>query len=212
MQITPAILTSELKLFESLIKELTFTETLDIDIIRPPFANNLTVQFEEIKHLLNYDLQSIGFHLMVNNPKQDLINMFNSGLDQKNIRIFLHQESDLNFLEEFEWPASWSKCIAVKLESKLQDSNFYNLFDEVQLMSIETGAQGNPFQAGVGERVQDLRAGGYSKLVSLDGGINLTTVDEIKKIDVDRISVGSFFQKSQNPKESYRMLKEALDK
>lgn len=212
MQITPAILTSDLKLFESLIKQLSFTESLDIDIIRPPFVNNLTVQFEEIKHLINYEVQSIGFHLMVDNPKTDLINMFNSGLDQKNIRIFLHQESDLSFLKDFEWPSSWHKGLAIKLESELKDLEFYNQFDEIQLMSIETGVQGNPYQEKVLNRVLEVREMGYSKPISLDGGINLTTIDSIKKLDVNRISVGSFFQKSQNPKESYRMLKEALDK
>lgn len=212
MQITPAILTSDIDLFTTLINKMTFTNTLDIDIIRPPFVENQTVQFEEIKHLINYNNISIGFHLMVENPKQDLINMFNSGLDSKSIRVYLHQESDLASLKDFEWPSNWSKSVAVKIESELKDLSFYNQFDEVQLMSIETGAQGNPFNAEVVNRVNKLRSMGYQKTISLDGGINLETINLIKGLDINRISVGSYFQKSQNPKESYRILKEAIEK
>jgi len=212
MQITPAILTVDLKLFGQLIKDLSFTETLDIDIIRPPFANNLTVQFEEVKHLLTYINQSLGFHLMVTDPKLDLINMFNSGLDKKVIRIYIHQESDLTFLKDFEWPGCWSKCLAVKLESELKSIDFYNQFDEIQLMSIETGAQGNSFNDKVLERIIELRNIGYKKSISLDGGINIKTIKKLKNVGVNRISVGSYLQKSQNPQESYRMLKEAIER
>ncbi len=212
MQITPAILTNDLILFKDLLPKLSFAETLDIDIIRPPFVNNSTISIEDVKDILDFDNQCIGFHLMVDNPKEDLINLFNWGFENKYIRIYLHQESDLSFLSEFKWPLNWIKGVAVKLETDLRDLNFYNQYDEVQLMSIVTGVQGNPFNATIKNRVNTLRNLGFTKDISLDGGINLGTLSQLKDLDINRISVGSYFQKSKNPKESYRMMEEELNK
>lgn len=212
MQITPAILTNDLILFKGLLPKLSFAETLDIDIIRPPFVNNSTISIEDVKDILDFDNQCIGFHLMVDNPKEDLINLFNWGFENKYIRIYLHQESDLSFLSEFKWPLTWIKGVAVKLETDLRDLNFYNQYDEVQLMSIVTGVQGNPFNATIKNRVNTLRNLGFTKDISLDGGINLGTLSQLKDLDINRISVGSYFQKSKNPKESYRMMEEELNK
>lgn len=212
MQITPAILTNDLILFKDLVLKLSFSETLDIDIIRPPFINNSTISIEDVKDILDFDNQCIGFHLMVDNPKEDLINLFNWGFENKYIRIYLHQESDLSFLSEFKWPSKWIKGIAVKLETEFKDLAFYNQYDEVQLMSIVTGVQGNPFNISVKNRVDELRSLGFSKDISLDGGINLDTLSNVKDLDINRISVGSYFQKSKNPKESYRIMEENLNK
>ena len=212
MQITPAILTSNLDLFKRLLKELEFAHSIDIDITRTPFVSNITLQLEDVVNIINYDEQSIGFHLMVNNPIQELDLLLKSPAKDKNIRIYLHQESDIDFLDSFDWPQNWSKCLAIKFESSFREIEFYNQFEEIQLMSIETGGQGYAFKPGVVDKVEELTRLGYFGKISLDGGINLETIENIKNVQIDRISVGSYFQKSQNVKESYRILKESLEK
>ncbi len=211
MQITPAILTSDINIFSKLIKEFEFTQTVDIDISRPPFVENTTLQLIDIMNLIDFDHYSIGFHFMVNDPIRDLEFLMNSNAKEKALRIYLHQESELEFLNYFEWPQNWIKCVAVKLDSPLMTLEFYRQFEEVQLMSIETGRQGNPFKEEVLDRVEALTRLGYFGKISLDGGINLDTVDKVKNSSVDRLSVGSYLQKSQNVRESYRMLEEVLE-
>jgi len=212
MQITPAILTSDLVLFSNLAKKLEFVETLDVDICRSPFVDNVTVQLDQVVDLIDFEHQSIGFHLMVDNPEQDLMYLLNSIGNDQSVRVYLHQESNLNFLAEFEWPGRWSRCLAIKFESEFKNIEFYNNFDEIQLMSIETGKQGNSFKPSVITRIEGLTKLGYFGKISIDGGINMNTIELIKDLPIDRISVGSYFQKSQNVRESYRIMHKALEK
>lgn len=211
MQITPAILTDDLSVFKSLVTELEFAHSIDIDIIRPPFVENHTLQLSDIFSLVNPQSQSVGIHLMVADPKTDLEMLKNLDASNLNLRIYLHQESDLDFLSNFHWPQDWLKGITIKLESELKETEFYNNFDEVQFMSIETGKQGNPFNNQVIDKIEKLTASGYFGKISIDGGINLETIGYLKGFPVDRVSVGSFLQKSQNIKESYRMLEKVLE-
>ena len=69
MQITPAILTSDISEFKKQIERLNFVDSIDIDIIRPPFVENVTLPFEDIKSLIDYNKCSVGFHLMVEDPQ-----------------------------------------------------------------------------------------------------------------------------------------------
>src|SRR5690606_33134550 len=88
--------------------------------------------------------------------------------------------------------------ITVKAETQMQAVEFYNQFPEVQLMTIETGKQGNPFMPAVLEKSQWLRSEGFTGMISIDGGVSLYTAETIKSYPIDRVSVGSFLSKSPN--------------
>jgi pentose-5-phosphate-3-epimerase len=52
---------------------------------------------------------------------------------------------------------------------------------------------------------------GYTGRISIDGGVNLTSAEEIKYWEIDRVSVGSFFQKSKDAQLAYMKLQLALN-
>lgn len=212
MQITPAILIDNKTEFKEILDSFSFAESIDIDIIRPPFVDNQTVAVEDIIDLIDFNNKCIGFHFMVTNPKQDLINLYNMGFDNKNLRIYLHQESEIDFLDEFKWPQKWTKGIAVKLESQFKSIDFYRGFDEVQLMSIITGKQGNKFNPDVLTKAAMLKDLGFDKEISIDGGVNLETIKLIKDMGISRVSVGSYFQDSNNPYFAYKSMDDLINK
>lgn len=210
IEITPAILTNDLIQFKNLLKDLSFVDTIDIDVIRPPFIENTTLQVANIKDLIDAGRHSFGFHLMVDNPKEDLNDIYNSGIDGNGARIYLHQESNLEYLKEFDWPANWVKAITVKLETELLNLDFYTQFAEVQFMSIKTGWQGGEFNSKVLEKIKKLRELGFNGKISVDGGINLETIHLLKDAPINRISVGSYFTNAVNKKEAFKLLHNAL--
>lgn len=199
IQITPAILTDDLKTFKSLIEKFKDFESIDIDIIRAPFVENKTLQIEDImKDLEPLSSKSIGLHFMVQDPETDLKKLKDSILKDHDLRIYLQQESDLKFLKDFEWPKTWSRAVSVKVETNLFDAKYYEQFSEVQIMSVKVGGQGYEFQTEALEKVVNLEEIGYNGLVSLDGSINLKTASMIKDYAVDRVSVGSYFVKADD--------------
>ncbi len=199
IQITPAILTDDLEAFKSLILKFKDFESIDIDIIRSPFVENKTLQIEEIVGDLEHlSSKSVGLHFMVQDPEKDLIKLKNSNLKDHNLRIYLQQESNLKFLNSFDWPKNWSRAVSIKIESNLFDINYYKQFYEVQLMSVTLGWQGSEFQMEVFEKLVNLKKMGYNGQVSLDGSVNLKTAKIIKDYAVNRVSVGSYFTKADD--------------
>lgn len=211
IEITPAILESELSSFRTVLAKLKDFRALDVDICLPPFTPMATVQLEqlvdEFKALKNI---SLGIHLMVAHPEAELEKL-KASLEQHELRLYLHQESNLKFLRTYAWPEAWRRGITIKAGSKLNDLSFYEDFDEVQLMTVEVGEQGTPFIPEVLEKCSTLRELGYQKTISIDGGVNLKTAPFINNYPLDRVSVGSYFVQSANVELAKMKLELALN-
>ena len=78
-------------------------------------------------------------------------------------------------------------------------------------MTVEIGSQGGKFQEEVMEKIDELRSLGYSGVVSVDGGVNLNTAKFIKNHNINRVSVGSYFSKSNDIKLARMKLELALN-
>lgn len=212
IEISPSVLTNSISEFTRFVKAYEEFDSVDIDIIRRPFLEDETISIEDaVKVLEDYKCPSIGFHLMVQDPEKDLEFLKSSGFLKKALRIYFQQESDISFLKEYTWPANWSKCISIKLETKLNNLNFYNQFDEVQFMSVEIGKQGNKFQEVVLDKIEELKEMGYNGKISLDGGINLKTANIIRHWGIQRVSPGSYFAKAEDVKFAKMKLDLALN-
>lgn len=213
IEICPAILQDNSENFKLQLQKLSAFNNIDIDIIRRPFVDSETLGIDEVLGLVNsYTSESNwAFHLMVVNPEIELEKLVWSKIGENSARIYLQQESDLSFLNDFAFPENWLKGISVMIESDLKDLSFYNDYQEVQFMSIKTGFQGGEFKPEVLERVKKLKDMGYTGKVSLDGGINLETAPLIKDKGVDRVSVGSYFAKATDIKSAFEELNNILN-
>lgn len=206
--VTPAILTDNKEIFAQKFEVYATmpVSQIDIDVAEDSFVGNTTLQVEDVLALLTHKVdQTIGFHLMLKYPKLafNMIRDACQGVDQ-DYRVYIHQEADIDDLLQIQ--DSFHLGIAVMAESEMKDLPFYEQFPEVQFMTIKTGKQGNPFIPEVLEKVDKLRGLGYTGTITLDGGINMNTVVLIKSHQVDRLSVGSYLQNSDNPAATYQEL------
>ncbi len=212
IEISPAILTSEIVEFQNQLNELTGFKSIDIDVIRHPFVDNTTLQIQDVVNFLEKLTQiNFGFHLMVEFPLEDLEFLKASFFKDRNLRIYIHQEAEISKLDSFGWPELWQRGITVKLESELREISYYQNYPEVQLMSIKTGWQGGKFDSAVLQKVEFLRKNGFTGKISLDGGVNLETAQLIKDSDINRVSVGSLFSKSHEDRKIFEELNNILN-
>ncbi len=214
IQITPAILTNNQKELSDLLNRYLDEgfHFIDIDITSADLAGEQTtlslkdaIQVVEIPEDF-----SIGWHLMMKEPEESVKRLLTHFEENESLRIYVHQETDLEFLSELE-DENYSVMVTVNVDSPLLDIDYYNQFAEVQLMTVEIGKQGAAFQQEAMNKSEQLREWGYEGVISIDGGVNLETAQIISKYPIDRVSVGSYFQNSSDLTSDLQKLEEVLN-
>lgn len=210
MKICPAILTNNLEVFKEKLRDFQIFDTIDIDIAIPGNLTQTkkTVSLQDaVDAISKYPIKTFRIHLMCDFPLEVIRKVKNQrGL---NIIYILHQESSFN-IEDVKNSKSLFG-LAIKSSSDLRPLGYYKNFVLVQVMSVEIGGQGNEFEVKALEMVKELRKLGYDREVALDGGINLSTVSLLKNLQIDSLSVGSYFSKSLDIVEDYKKMSRALN-
>jgi pentose-5-phosphate-3-epimerase len=200
IQICPAILTDNAEDFTRQIKIYpTIFEQIDIDINidSDGFKGMVTVDLPMIAEQSSDYASRLGFHLMVEKPEALVKELLSLKSEFKKSKFYIHQESSFTkeFLDSIPFE---NRCVAVQLESSTREVTFYSQFSEVQLMTVSIGFQGQKFEESALERAIWLKENGYKGKISIDGGIDLNSAKVIKNYPIDRVSVGSYFSKSEN--------------
>lgn len=214
IEISPAVLvSSEEEFAEQFSKVSASVEQVDIDLNHAydTFPGKSTVSIEELIPVIKlYGFKRIGFHLMIADPIPE-INVIAKELKGKDVYVLIHQEIDFRRVLRQAKHLNISFALVIKAETELLPIELYLSFPEIQLMTIETGKQGNPFKPETLERVEWLRNSGYRGKISLDGSVNEDTAELIKRYDVDRVSVGSYISRAQDPIASIEKLSGILN-
>ncbi len=192
-------------------KDLFDCIDIDINIPNDDFEGEVTIgPIEALLCLENHEGNNFNLHLMVSEPVLIIDEYISNRCLPKKNRILIHQESNFKpVLDKYD--TNLDIGIVVKAESNMKDIEFYKQFSEVQLMTIITGKQGNPFIPEVLDRVEWLREEGFEGIISLDGSVNLQSAQLIRNFDVSRVSVGSFFSKAENLELNKQKLELALN-
>lgn len=198
IRICPAILTDSL---DELKRELkVYSESfdlvdIDINVANDAFQGKDTVGIEIVlEEAKKFSFLSLNLHLMVEKPLI-FLEKIASNFKQIN-RILVHEEyanQEIIDVIPFE-----NRGVVVTQEIDNTKLEFYNKFSEVQLMTVVPGAQGSIFLPDALNKVKDLKDLGYKGMISVDGGVNVDTARIIRDYDVERVSVGSYFSKSDD--------------
>ncbi len=215
IQVCPAILTNSKDEFTRELKEYSqHFEIIDVDINieDDEFYGDVTVTPIEACQLIKESRVEckFNFHIMANKPEQLMYEIRDNLSAEKINKFFIHQESESDLLNIEGFDKS-KLAIAIKADSVLREIDFYNNFLEVQLMTVKTGKQRNPFLPVVLERVVTLKKEGYRGTISVDGSVNIESAKLIKEFPIKRVSVGSYFSKSADVKESLIELEKILN-
>lgn len=158
---------------------------------------------------LNYELD-----LMVRRPEEELDKWLGIGAS----RIIFHLASvhDWSRIAEIDPVVRNFLEIGVAITIHDDIEKVYELLDThvvdfVQCMGISRiGYQGEPFNPDILDLITELRARYPHLTISVDGGVNLQTIEELKHVGVNRFVAGSAVFGQGIPDENIHYLYEAL--
>ena len=88
-----------------------------------------------------------------------------------------------------------------------QLSEYIEQADYIQLMGIrEIGAQGLPFDEAVLGKIEELKRRFPNKSITIDGSVNLDTIERLRKAGADRFICGSAIVKQPDPEAAHAVL------
>ncbi len=161
---------------------------LHLDIMDGEFVNNKTWEISEIKELINYS-RPLDVHLMVN----DVYKYIDEYKDLNPTYITFHYEINLDILDIIQYIKKFNIKVglSIKPSTKVEEITPYlNYLDLVLVMSVEPGLGGQQFIKESVNKIKKLKELKGNYLISVDGGINIDTVNLVK--DADIIVVGSY--------------------
>ena len=205
IKISPSILASNNRI-ESIHKlNNTNADYIHIDTMDGIFVPNTQMKIEEILELEKHSNIPLDVHLMVENPI-DYINK----LSNKNIEyITIHIEIDKDIHELIIKIKSLGYKVGLSIKpntSVLELLPYIDKIDLVLIMSVEPGFGGQKFIPNSLNKAKDIRNLNKNITIEMDGGINNTNINEVKKY-VDIAVVGSYITNNDNYQEAINNLK-----
>lgn len=205
IKISPSILASNdrTKSIEKLNN--TTADYIHIDTMDGKFVNNTQMPIKEIIELEKISKKPLDIHLMVNNPLEYI-----KQLQNKNIKyITFHLEIKENIKEIITSikKLNYKVGIAIKPTTQIEQIKPYlNMIDLVLIMSVEPGYGGQKFIKNSIEKAITLKKLDNNIKIEMDGGINNTNINKIKKY-VDIAVVGSYITNNNNYNQAINNLK-----
>jgi len=224
-EIIPAILTKKKSEFSPRLKLASkLSKTVQIDIMDGLFVDNETpAKLNNGDWYREYIMQgknpipNIELHLMVINPWEKIEAW--KELDGV-IRIIWHEEIPLNHEELIRavHEIGLEACLAInphtplsqiypyiEKEPKKKDANKYYV-DSILVMGVEPGFSGQKFLPSALKTISALRKKYPHLKISVDGGINTTTVNAIKNAGANRLCAAGAIFLADDPKSAYNKL------
>lgn len=197
MIVTPAILEAEA---EELKRKVGIMEAhvdlLQFDVGDGQFIPAVTVlprALGEFRPLTAFEV-----HLMVKRPDRFIADWVHLGAS----KAIFHVEADGD-LERFIAQCRDLDCdvgIAINPGTNVEKLHpFLDLVDEVMFLTIQPGAQGNPFLPEVLEEIKAFHKAFPSVQIAADGGVNLQNIKDLQEAGVQRVCVGASLWKNPDP-------------
>ena len=197
MVITPAILetqAAELKRKVGLIE--SSVDLVQIDVGDGQFIPTVTVlprALGEFRPLTAFEV-----HLMVKRPDRFVADWAHLGAT----KIIFHVEAEGD-LEHFIAQCRELDCdVGIAISSGTSNDAlqpFLDLVDEVMFLTIQPGAQGNPFLPEVVEEIVAFHKTMPGMQIAVDGGVNAGNLPILRAAGVQRVCVGATLWQSADP-------------
>lgn len=207
--VVPAVIPKSLEHIKEVIKHLYFSKEIQVDLVDGVFAPTTSWPYEPQGQPMalksELDRFTLEIDLMVSEPIKAAVAWLEAGADM----LIFHVESLP--LETFKHFADNCHCtVGVAAHGKTtveQVIEYAKYADYIQLMGIsEIGAQGQPFDESVLEKVEALRRVFPNKVIAVDGSVNEQTIIRLKNAGVTRMVVGSAIVLQEDPEEAHKKL------
>jgi len=205
IKISPSILASNNRI-ESIHKlNNTNADYIHIDAMDGIFVPNTQMNLDEIIELEKHSKIPLDIHLMVENPENYINHLSNKNIEY--ITIHLEIDKDINNLIDKIKALNYKVGLSIKPNTKISELLPYlNKIDLVLIMSVEPGFGGQKFMPSSLDKAKSLRELNKEITIEIDGGINDTNIEEIKK-HIDIAVVGSYITNKDDYQEAINNLK-----
>lgn len=210
MIVAPSLLACDFLNVESELNRLENAKAdwLHLDVMDGNFVPNITFGYDLISAMRKKTNLYFDVHLMIDNPIQYIENFVAAGSDI----ITFHYESLSNPKEVIAAIKKHDVKVGVSIKPNTSVSEIIDLLPEIDMvliMSVEPGFGGQSFMPMSVDKINELISlrenNNLDFLIQVDGGINETTIDFVKNVDV--VVAGSYvFQEDMENR--IKMLKE----
>jgi ribulose-phosphate 3-epimerase len=207
--IVPALIpTSEVHAIRTL-ESLGFSPEIHLDVVDGVFAGSASWPYQPegnpsaIKSCS--DKFSLEVDLMVNDPLPAAVDWITAGADMLVFHVeTISLENLKNFIEFTHISIGVSAHGDTPIETLIEYAAYA---DYVQLMGIHTiGAQGQPFDESVLQKIAHLKDVYPEKSITIDGSVNADTLERLCAAGADRFIVGSAITLQPDPAAAHKTL------
>ncbi len=194
-------------------------QTFHLDVMVPPRVPNRSLIFDGADRMLSSFETDADYsvHVMANRPMEDYISKVSPGLLARIRSIIVPCEIGQ---EEFAKVAEYVRGrvmglgLAMDPSTRLEEGlRFIELYhpDEVLVMGVPSGAEGQKISEDQLEIVDRLRKSRFKGIVGFDGGVNANTIGRIAEVRPDYVVSGSFVARAKSKIDAALYLQQRLD-
>jgi len=214
LSVCPVILShsiAEIQAQINKVKKVPEIKKVQVDIIDGDFADNATLPPFALSEI-DFGNIKIDLHLMVREPVE-LLEEIDLLKQKVAVRGIIAQVERMSSQDEFIQLIKEMNCqIGLSLEvfTSLSaiEANSWEQINQIQLMSVEAGFQGQKIKETVYKKVDKCRKfindHNYSVELLVDGGIKLDNAKKLVDYGVDELVIGSALWNSPNFNEAYQ--------
>lgn len=202
MKISPSFLSCDFTKLKSEILSVRSASWLHFDVMDGVFVEAKTYDYHMLEEIKQYSTQFFDCHLMVQDPLKDIKNYAKAGANL----ITFHYESYPDRVNEvIEEITKYGVKVGISIKPNtpvIELLPYLSKVDLVLVMSVEPGKGGQRFMEESIIKIKlldELRKKNQDHyLIEVDGGINQSTIQEVKNAGVDVAVVGSFLFNQEN--------------
>lgn len=210
IKIAPSILTASFANLESTIKELeeAGADYLHLDIMDGSFVPQITFGSKIVSDIKKITSLPLDVHLMIVSPEKHIDDFAKAGADI----ISVHYEGNIHLHKLIMQIKSHNIKAGIVLNPHTRVDVIEPLIDDIDnvlIMSVNPGFGGQKFIANSIKKIEETKKliGQRDIIISVDGGINLSTHSDVIKAGANFLVAGSAIIDSKDKKETIKQLR-----